>query len=123
MGIFYQADLIVEMMSHDRASRPSASEILARLDRVTPENQRSSPDSDRFGTSSNEGGGDDDAGADASQAQPTTAELLSIIEDLRRQLAEKDLLIERLIKEKRPTWEPPLLIPDTQKKIQTQREP
>lgn len=88
-SVLFQAGLILEMISHDRTSRPSAAEILARLDGTTAgtgsnDNPARSEVSDRVAT-------DVDG-----NSQHSVAELLSIIEDLRRQVAAKDLLIEQL---------------------------
>lgn len=93
------------MISHDRTSRPSAAEILARLDRPGVRSDEPVVTRPQFGEEEERRDSAalpplvmDGSDGDAHRSIP---ELLSIIEDLRRQVAEKNLLIERLTNQKR----------------------
>lgn len=70
---------MLQMVSRDRVLRPSATDI-----KICLESYRSSVEKNTATSSS----------------KFSTAELLSIIEDLKRQLKEKDLVIENLTKTK-----------------------
>lgn len=68
---------MLKMTSHDRTHRPSAEEIIDLLDSLQSLSKRTTA---------------------SPSSHLSKKELLLIIEDLRRQLAEKDLLIDKLTK-------------------------
>lgn len=77
-----KAKLILRMISHDQASRPTIGEVKDLLDSKRPTTTKTTT-------------------AFADSSAPCNEELLSIIEDLRRQVAEKDLIIADLMKRNR----------------------
>ncbi|XP_057371544.1 eukaryotic translation initiation factor 2-alpha kinase 3-like isoform X2 [Daphnia carinata] len=73
------AMLVTKMISRDRELRPSAEEIISYLDSNSPTSKTAASATSHF----------------------SKDELWSIIEDLRRQIAEKDLIIEALTKKQK----------------------
>ncbi|KAI9564513.1 hypothetical protein GHT06_008252 [Daphnia sinensis] len=73
------AMLVTKMISRDRELRPSAAEIISYLDSNSPTSKT----------------------AESATSHFSKDELWSIIEDLRRQIAEKDLIIEALTKKQK----------------------
>lgn len=71
--------LVAKMISRDRKLRPSAAEIISYLDSNSPSSKTAATASTNFSKN----------------------ELWAIIEDLKRQLAEKDLIIEELTRKQK----------------------